>query len=249
MAANEVSREGGTVSSSTSRQEARRLELLAAVAIVGQVFFTAIAWLLPFFSEYTLIGDNISELALGSYVYLQTAAFLAAGVGSLALAVGVRRTTSGSWGSRVGSSLIGLYGVGAILVGIFPTDRIDAAADLLSLTTVGTVHIVVSALAFVLGIVGMFVLSRTFKRDARWRGLWPWSLVLALATLIGFFLQNEGPWVGLTQRIFVGTITLWLVLVAFWLRSIAKGASAEQSPGYAKALNFRERLPLRRLDE
>jgi hypothetical membrane protein len=218
------------VSSSTSRQEARRLKLLAAVAIVGQVFFTAIAWLLPFFSEYTLIGDNISELAIGRYGYLQTAALFAAGLGTLALAVGIRRTTSGSWGSRVGSFLIGLYGVGAILVGIFPTDRIDSAADLLSLTTVGAVHIGVSALSFVLGIVGMFVLSRTFKRDARWRGLWPWSLVLALATLIGFFLQGEGPWVGLTQRIFVGTITLWLVLVAFRLRSIAKGASAERSP-------------------
>lgn len=35
---------------------------------------------------------------------------------------------------------------------------------------------------------------------------------------------------GLTQRIFVGTITLWQVLVAFRLRSIAKGASAEQPP-------------------
>jgi hypothetical protein len=71
---------GSAVSSpSTTSQEARRLELLAAVAIVGHVFSTAIAWLLPFFSEYTLIGDNISELAIGSYGYLQTAAFLAAG--------------------------------------------------------------------------------------------------------------------------------------------------------------------------
>ena len=54
--------------------------------------------------------------------------------------------------------------------------------------------------------------------------------MLAVAALVGFFLQNELPWVGLSQRIFVGTITLWLVLVAFRLRSIAKAASAEQPP-------------------
>jgi hypothetical protein len=36
--------------------------------------------------------------------------------------------------------------------------------------------------------------------------------------------------VGLSQRIFVGTITLWLVLVAFRLRSIAKASLVEQPP-------------------
>jgi hypothetical protein len=56
------------------------------------------------------------------------------------------------------------------------------------------------------------------------------GLVLAVIALVGFFLQSELPWVGLSQRIFVGTITLWLVLVAFRIRSLAKAASAEQPP-------------------
>ena len=42
-------------------------------------------------------------------------------------------------------------------------------------------------------------------------------------------LQGEGSWVGLYQRMLVGTITLWLILVAFRLRSIA-GAAAT-NPG------------------
>jgi hypothetical protein len=42
-------------------------------------------------------------------------------------------------------------------------------------------------------------------------------------------LQGEGSWVGLYQRMIVGTITLWLILVAFRLRSIA-GAAAT-NPG------------------
>lgn len=206
----------------------RPIMLLAVLGVAGLAFSTATAWLLPLFSEYALIGDNISELAIGRYGYVQTAAFFAAGVGSLAIAVGICLTTSGSWSSRVGSVLVGLWGAGAVLAAIFPTDRIDNPEDLLSLTTVGTIHIVVALLAFVCGIASMFVLSGTFKRDARWRALWPVSVALAFAALVVFFLQSEGPWVGLYQRMYVGTITLWLILVAFRLRSFAKGTSAGQ---------------------
>ena len=217
-------------SPSTTLREARRLELIAAGVIAGLAFFAAIALLLPLVSEYSLTADTISELAIGRYGYLQAAAFFAVGVSSLALAVGIRVATKGSWSSRIGSAFIGLYGLGAIVVGIFPTDEGDAAGRVESPTSIGTVHNVVSALAFVVGIAGMFVLSRTFKRDASWRAFWPWSLVLAVAALVGFFLQSEVPWVGLSQRILVGTITLWLVLVAFRVRTIAKATSAEQPP-------------------
>jgi hypothetical protein len=218
------------VSTSTSHQQTRSLGLLAAVAIVGLAFFAATALLLPLISEYSLTADYISELVIGRYGYLQTAAFFAAGLGTLALAVGVREATNGSWGTRLGSALVGLYGVGLILAGILPTDEIDPAGRVVSPTSVGTMHMVVSALAFVFVIAGMFVLLRTFKRNARWQALWLWSLVLALATLIGVIVAapSEGAWVGLIQRTYIGTIIMWQVLLAFWLRSIDKGASAEQ---------------------
>lgn len=108
------------------------------------------------------------------------------------------------------------------LAAIFPTDRIDGAADLQSLTTVGTVHVVASLVSLVGGTAGMFVLSRTFKRDPRWRAFWPVSLALAFAALILLFLQDQGPRVGLNQRLLSGTIALWLVLVAFRLHSVTR---------------------------
>jgi hypothetical protein len=63
----------------TVRRPARQLSLLATLAIVGQLALAASALLLPIWSEYGLTGDNISELALGRFGYLQTAAFLAVG--------------------------------------------------------------------------------------------------------------------------------------------------------------------------
>src|ERR671913_1637205 len=157
------SKRGAPVSSSpsTTRQEARRLELIAAGVIVGLAFFAAIALLLPLVSEYSLTADYISELAIGRYGYLQIVAFFAAGFGTLALAWAVREATNGSGGSRLGSALMGLYGVGIILTGVFPTDEIDPAGRVGSPTIAGTAHEVVSFLAFMLGLAGVFVLSRT----------------------------------------------------------------------------------------
>jgi hypothetical protein len=89
-----------------------RLDLFARLALAGVACFVASALLLPLFSEYTLTGDYVSELAIGRFGFVQTIAFLAFGLASLALAAGIRRATRGSWGSLVGSVLFGLLGVG-----------------------------------------------------------------------------------------------------------------------------------------
>src|SRR5215208_2033801 len=113
------SERGAPVSSpSTTLPEGRKLQLIAAGAIVGLAFFSATALLLPLISEYSLTGDYISELASGQYGYLQTAAFFAVGGSSLALAVGIREATKGSWGSRMGSAFFGLYGLGGVGLGL-----------------------------------------------------------------------------------------------------------------------------------
>jgi hypothetical protein len=53
------SKRGATVSlPSTTRQEARRLELIATGITVGLAFFAAIALLLPLVSEYSLTADT-----------------------------------------------------------------------------------------------------------------------------------------------------------------------------------------------
>ena len=53
----------------------------------------ASAWLLPFASEYSLIGDNISEMALGRYGFVQTTAFLISGLTTVGLAFAIQQLT------------------------------------------------------------------------------------------------------------------------------------------------------------
>jgi hypothetical protein len=209
-------------------QHPRRLSQLAALAIVGQVLLFASAWLLPLISEYSLIGDNISELVLGRFGFVQTAAFVIAGIGTLGLAFAIRRLTQGSWGSLVGSLLIAIYGAGAILVAIFPTDRVDSPADVWSQSTTGTIHIIVALFSFVCAIAGMFILTHgTFRRAARWRSVSRWLVLFPSGALALLFAQSEGPWVGLMQRLLVGVISAWLILVAFRVRSLAASDCAD----------------------
>jgi hypothetical protein len=202
-------------------QPTRTLILLATLAIFGQVILMASAWLLPAFSEYRLIGDYISELVLGRYGYIQTSAMLLSGIGTIGLAYAIRRLTGELRGSLAGSVLVAVYGVGAVVSALFPTDRVDSPADVWAQSTTGIVHSMTALVSFVAMIVGMFVLSRTFARGTRWRTLTIWSVLLAASTLSLFFAQQEGPGVGLMQRLMVAAVSAWLIVVALRVRSIA----------------------------
>ena len=148
-----------------------RLSALATLAIVGQLFLLASAWLLPLVSEYTIVGDSISEMVLGQYGFVQTLAFLIAGVGIIGLAYAIRRLTVGTWGSLTGALLIGVHGVGALLVALFPTDRIDTPADIWAQSTTSMIHTIVALGSFVAVVVGMVILAWTFSRAGRWRDM------------------------------------------------------------------------------
>jgi len=64
----------------------KRLRQFALFAVVGQAVFLGSAWLLPLASEYGLVGDNISELVLGRYGWVQTLTFVISGLGIICLA-------------------------------------------------------------------------------------------------------------------------------------------------------------------
>lgn len=199
---------------------------LAAAGILGQALLLAVAWLLPFASEIDLVSDNISELVHGRFGSLLTIAFIVSGIGTMALAAVIRRLTAGARGSVIGSLLIGVYGLGAVLSGIFPTDAVNTAADVWAQSTTGLIHIVVAIVSFISAVIGMVVLTWTFPRMSQWRPLALWSGLLATGAFSLFFAQQEGPRVGLMQRLLVTAIAAWLILVALRARSISRPAVA-----------------------
>jgi hypothetical protein len=67
----------------------------------------------------------------------------------------------------------------------------------------------------------MLVLTWTFARDTRWRSLVVGSALLAGAALALLFVQMEGPWAGLMQRLLITAISGWLIMVALRVRTVA----------------------------
>ena len=87
--------------------------MLCGLAVTGQLVLLASAWLLPFASEYSLTGDNISELVLGRNRGVQALALRDQWRGHRQPR---RRAAFAQWHRADGAGLV-------------PTDRFDSPAD------------------------------------------------------------------------------------------------------------------------
>ena len=228
---NQVETKGKTAiqSQRAELQNSQWLPQLANLAIVGQVILFASAWLLPIVSEYSLVGDYISELTLGRYGFIQSVAFLVAGAGTLALAYAIRQLTKGVWGSLVGPLLVGLYGLGSILIAIFPTAQVDTTMDIWTQSTAGIIHAFVALISFPAMVIGMFILTRTFGLLPAWRSIMRLSVFFPAGSLGLLVAQGQGPLLGLLQRLLVVVISGWIILVALRVRKIAGSAALATS--------------------
>jgi len=194
--------------------EGKLTRILCGFAVTGQLFLLASAWMLPFVSEFSLVGDNISELVLGREGGVQALAFVVCGLGTVGLAYVLGTAHRGLRGSAAMSTLILLNGLGLIVAGLVPTDRIDGPGDLLTLSSSGLVHVVAAFIGLVSAVLAMFVGSWVFGRDCDWRRLVLWSVLLSGGSLALLFAQTQGPLAGLMQRALVTLISAWMVMVA-----------------------------------
>jgi DNA-binding MarR family transcriptional regulator len=120
-----------------------------------------------------LVGEvmRYRRKVIGRYGLVLTLALGISGLGVIGLSHAIRQLTAGCRGSFVGSLLIGVYGLGGLVVAIFPTDRIDSRTDVVSQSTTGWIHSLTSLVSYLCVIVGMFILTWTFAHQERWQSL------------------------------------------------------------------------------
>jgi hypothetical membrane protein len=161
--------------SSTTRQT----RALLACGVVAGPLFVAVVLVQAFTRDGFDLGRHpLSLLSLGALGWIQIANFVAAGLLSVAFAVGMRRVLHPGRGSRWGPLLIGLYGVGLIGGGVFladpgagfPPGAPAGAPEQLSWH--GILHDVAHLLAFLSLTAACFVLARRFAALGRrgWAG-------------------------------------------------------------------------------
>lgn len=212
-----------TTNLSSSTLQAKQVARIATIAVVGIAYFLIAVIALHFLRpDYDPVSRWVSEYAVGSYGFLMTSAFFGLSLGSLALVIGLYQGVSRSGRSWIGLLLLGIWGVGILIAGIFPGD-LRGAPETIS----GNIHDLASLLSFFSLIAATILLSRRFKQDERWRPFHRSAFILSLvilATFIGFFLTAGTEFVGLSQRIFIVTFLIWLLLTAARLRFVTIGS-------------------------
>lgn len=225
-------------SHATRRQQRAILAFtVTIIGIVAYVLLNVIAQLLP--PHYSPLSQAISDLALGPYGWLLAVIFLLYSVLSLAFLLGYIWGTSKEGRSRVGMIFLAIWGVLPGVLAFLPPDNVDAhgypgALQALQMTTTlhGMLHIVLSLIAFVSGMLATLFISLRFSRDARLRSLRTPALLIALLMWPTFLLTDTFGKLGLYgvgERLFVGLGLLWMLIVALWIRRRLQGDASNRS--------------------
>jgi hypothetical protein len=90
--------------------------------LTGPVFFVVAIIQMLTRPGFDIHHNAISQLSLGDLGGIQIASFILTGLFAVLCAIGVRRALKGQKGGTWGALLIGTFGIGLIVAGIFPPD-------------------------------------------------------------------------------------------------------------------------------
>lgn len=223
-------------------------EFLLFCGVVGPPLFVLVLLIegatRPGYSAWRTDG---SYLALSNQGWEQIANFLLCGVLCIAFAVGLQRIWRTGRASVWGPRLVGLFGLGLLIAGVFVIDPGQGYPPGAPLngglhTTHGWIHGINGLLLFTVVLpAACFVLARRFAADPQHRrwATYSWltgALILVIAlpinTIVVPFAEYFGlPVVdGLIQRVEITLGWAWIALSALQLWRVARKArSAEAS--------------------
>ena len=203
------------------------IRLLLAGGAIGPLLFIVV-FLIEGATRphYSVWQDAVSALELGEGGWMQSTNFIVCGALVFGFAIGLRLLLRTGRGSTWGPILLGIVGLCLVGAGIFVTDPglgYPHEASTITLTVHGTIHSLISLVAFIALPAACFVLARRDAADPAGRG-WAWYSVGTGLRVVVFFLLTgvaialNGPG-GLTQRILLIVGWSWIAVQAIRLMS------------------------------
>ncbi|MDT7531574.1 DUF998 domain-containing protein [Sphingopyxis sp. SE2] len=194
--------------------------LATAALLLFSYFIAALLLLHVLRPDYTIADHMISDYAIGAFDPIMTSAFLSISLGCLALATGLLRIGPKSWLGRASAGLLIVAFAGLIVTAVFPTDLETAAS-----TRTGDIH----NISFLVNIVSIMLssicLSLSYTFDPQWKRHRVAALALAGVLLLAFVAQyltlHRGAPYGITNRLFVAVLMVWLLSNSLWLKAAA----------------------------
>lgn len=197
---------------------------LGTAGVAGASVWVLIVILLHFIqSDLGATDYYISDYALGDVGWLMKLAFIAVGVGTLAIAYGLLQSVESGKRAKTAIVLVALSGIGYVMAGAFNTDPTGAEET----TAVGGLHLLGSVLVFIPLVIAPFFLRGVFSRTPQWKRMSRPTLVFALVLLALFIITFGTPedgMVGLTQRLFVIPMMAWWITLGWHMRKLGESA-------------------------
>lgn len=159
------------------------------------------------------VGARLSEYANGEFGWLMTVAFVALGLGMVALSLGLRSESGSGRSAWLIPAAIAAAGVCMIVAGVYPTDPRGAE------TTAEVVHSRASGLASLL-LLGAVYGSAVLRGPGRLRPeRGPAGALAVVSVALGAVspILHDTRWSGLGQRLLWATLMVWLLRTAWRL--------------------------------
>lgn len=212
---------------------ANRLTLIcisALAGIVGPMIFLLVVFIIDFIQPgHNLIYKTVSELASGSYGWLQTISFLLFGTLLMIFALRLHLATSRSTISVVSAVFLGLSGFSFLILGAFPVQT-----GITDTTLTQLIHNIAAGITGGSFIAGCFSYALYFRTDPQWQRYWLYTAITAIACLFFALLWALTPLglhaKGLDQLLMLISGFLWLEIISIRLLRLcfSKNSSANK---------------------
>jgi hypothetical protein len=194
--------------------------LLGYGVIVGPIYVIAVAAQAATRDGFNPTRHAASQLANGDLGWVQVATFLVTGAMTIAAAVGIRRALGAGLPSAWASGLIGVYGAGLVVAGVFRADPSDGfppgtPAGMAEPSWHGMVHFLVAGIGFTCLVAGCFVVGAYFARHGE--RIWAWFSRFAGAFFAATFMFMAS---GVGGAAAILSFTAAVVLVWAWLAAV-----------------------------
>ena len=200
----------------------RYQRFLAICGIIAPIIFIIIYIIASLLRpDYSHLTNFVSELgAVGApYAIIQRINFVLTGVMIVAFTFGLHRGIGDGKGSIIGPLLVAIFGLSAVVSGIFSTDTIQPGSfsDIM--------HSMSSAIGSVAAIIAFFIISERLEKDILWKPYRSFSTVMAIVaiivTVVGVGILGAVGTPGLGQRLFLAVLFLWIEVMAIRLFQIS----------------------------
>jgi hypothetical membrane protein len=194
-----------------------RLLLLAGIA-AGIVFIAVTAVEIVARPGFDIKRHAVSVLSLGERGWVMIATFIVSGLLTLFFAIGMHQTLARGWIGTLGPILIGIYGLGLILAGVFPAPAglgfpPGTPHDMMPvMTPTAIAHSIAFMVAFSSLIVACFVLAFSFAAP------WPAFFIAAGVLMPVLIVLGVTNIVATGVAFYLAAILGWIVVAVIALR-------------------------------